>query len=171
MFLPNKKAKMKESIRWTIRQLILPLMPFLIGTLVRYFYFGFSWSIFDPSLLSFSMAMLCYLVIISSVNIEDSILRKELSDFFAGGLIIFLVAFAVINYISVSMEASFLINIEKIIDSNSSGIISLDTLQDLIKPQYENSPRIERIKEFTILMTFLTLTSTIYCKWKYKLEA
>ena len=170
MFLLDKTVKMKESIRWTIRQLILPLTPFFIGALVRWIYLGFSWSIFDPSLLSFSMAMLCYLVIISSVNIHDQDLRKELSDIFAFTLIVFLVAFAVINYINISIDASFLANIEQIIASNSSGIISVNTFQDLIKPQYENSPRIERVKELLIIMTFVTLTLTIYCKHKYKLE-
>ena len=96
---------MKNTTSWFFTRVILPLTPSIVGIFIRYIHTGvFSVFLFNPMELSFSIAMLCLLVLFSIQKIEDREIRNILSVIYIILLIFFIGIFALSNFLDVHID-------------------------------------------------------------------
>lgn len=162
----------KEIIGWLSKRVLLPLTPFLVGAVIRYLYVGsVQRSIFDPAELSFSMAMLSLLVLLSIGKLDDRSLAESLSGFYTLILVMFLVFFSFASF----LKAQFDSNLGTLLDSLEKlqvgqpvpdvVVSNVSNLQDqLIKSM------LLRTQLFVVILTLIVILLTVIFKQKYRLE-
>ena len=85
----------KETVSWSLQNILLALLPFLLGALFRILYKGeVEFSSFDASELSFSLAILFILILQSVNNLSDDNLKRSLSVLLQLGIFFALAFFA-----------------------------------------------------------------------------
>lgn len=98
---------MRELFGWLAKNVLTPMLPFLIGAVIRAIS-GIQGvkNVFDVGELSFSMAMLCLFVLTSASRVTDKSIRDSLTAVWVCGAVIFLVLFAVSSFAKVQIESS-----------------------------------------------------------------
>ena len=165
---------MKETISWSAKYVLFPLIPFVIGTLVRYFYQGsLSLSIFDPAELSFSMSIISLLVIIGANKLNDKHLADSLLYLYVLSLFLFLAAFVCASSSEMELKGLINLSIENYKNTPQYGSnITSATFQTHYSNQIEAvNSRISLIRIFTIYLSCIVIPLTIMCKSKFKLES
>ena len=161
----------KEVIGWCTKYVLLPLTPFLVGALLRYFYQGsFSLSIFDPLELSFSMAILSLLIAINASKLRDKDLADSLSYLYFIAMFFFLIVFVCASLFNIQINDLIMSSMEDLKNNpQQSDIISSNISQNLQQIEKFDS-RISAIRIFTIIFSCIVIPSAIICKIKFKLE-
>jgi hypothetical protein len=148
----------------------LPLTPFITGAIIRGVggVQGYQ-SVFDVAELSFSMAMLCLLVVASAGRISDPHLRESLVGLWIFVGVVFLALFVLSTFVKVQIDAAtgdLMNNVQKVL-SGSTQITSLRVPD----PSVENLARIlDRIWSFAAILAVPTALLAATCKFGYKLE-
>ena len=94
-----------STINWILKNIILPLTPFLLGALLRFFKAKtLGINLFDASELSFSMGILCLIVSQSATRLPDVNLGEALANTLTFFMIIFLAMYACSSFIKVHQE-------------------------------------------------------------------
>lgn len=92
---PPVIAQRAPFLGWLARHLVLPLIPFLVGSGIRMVRAGeVSISAFDPAELSFSLAMFCILGVVAARRLQAQEYREAAFVVFVIGVAIFMSMFA-----------------------------------------------------------------------------
>ena len=164
---------MKENFGWIAKHLVLPLIPFIFGTLIRFVLHGpFICAIFDPAELSFSMAMLCFLVTLNASKLRDNSLAEGISFFNILGMIIFISLFVLTVFTKVLVDNNML----EILGAVKKALTDGRTNRAILKIFNNNETTakyvevLATIKLLTVISSIAFFSSAIFFKFKYKLE-
>ncbi|MBN1762543.1 MAG: hypothetical protein JW878_05640 [Methanomicrobia archaeon] len=161
---------MKKVFSWSTKYILFPLIPFLLGSLMRYFYQELTfWSILDPSDLSFSMTIICFLAAISARKLRDEDLADGLSIVFFGLMFTFLVAFVCVGAAHMEIEESLMSSIEDINDKPENYININQTISHNLQIIEKSEARLSKITKFEVVLSCITIPSIIILKIRYKL--
>lgn len=157
-------------IGWFAKYVIFPLIPFIIGFLIRLAYAkgSFSMDLLNPPELSFSISIISLFLIMSASRIDNKQLRDAISYIFFGSLVIAIVMFAITLFLQIDINYCLNAIYIKTQSYCSTGTPLLIT---------ENSDRItffnDVLKFFRwiiLILTCIVIPSSIICKYKYDLE-
>ena len=85
-----------KTFAWLLKNVVLPLAPFLVGAGVRLLHSGeFRLSCFSPTELAFSMAMMFMILSSTTAKLTNPVVRDALNNGFYLGVILFLALFAI----------------------------------------------------------------------------
>jgi hypothetical protein len=161
---------MKETLGWTAKNILVALIPFGIGALIR----ALSGAqgrrdIFDAGDLCFSMAMLSMLVISSASRLTDKGLRDGITSLFVMSVILFVVLFAFTSFAKTQLEFLNADIVSQLRGSLQSGNkLSVDGFvwRDLDR----FSVMLGNVWTWVTIPSVLTVIIALFCKTKYKLE-
>jgi len=159
-----------KFVAWAAKNLLLPLTPFITGAIIR----GVSGvqgyqSVFDVGELSFSMAMLCLLVVVSAGRVQDQNLRESLVGLWIFAGVIFLALFVVSTFVKVQIDtgtADLLQSLQAALSHNPSSNIAQTTSPEVDKL----AKMLDRIWIFAAVPAIPTALLAAACKFGYKLE-
>jgi hypothetical protein len=101
-----------KTFAWLLKNVVLPLAPFLVGAGIRLLHGGeLRLSCFSPTELAFSMAMMFMILSSTTAKLTNPIVRDALNNGFYLGVIFFLALFAIGLFLDVealSARESFL---------------------------------------------------------------
>lgn len=159
-----------ETLRWILKNIVLPLTPFLTGALLRFSYGSQDLDhIFDPSELSFSMGLLCIIVLISVNKLTEENLSDALSSILTILIVIFLVLFASSSLIKIHFDTQVLKSYQIFIDNIDTGKI-IDT-SNLYHPNKDDLYQMLKVlTKFIFGFTFMTVPTVVLFKHLYKLS-
>ncbi len=162
---------MKDLFPWTIKAILLPLLPFWSGALIRYLCLGeFSWRIFGVGELAISMAVLFLLLSTSAGQINDQQTRASVSTlcyYIAAIFFIIFVAGSFIETIDASHHESVLAQMLEELKANKP--IDPSFYQDTNESVYLGI--LDRIRVAILIALGGTLPTAYVLRYKYKLEA
>lgn len=154
---------MKKNFSWVCKNLLLPLIPFVAGWLVRSLNLGeFSFSNFSPGELAFSMSMLCLIMIINGKRLTDSDASEIILTLFLLGMVLFVCVFAINIFILTELYKNYDILIKGL---NLEEIPLKKFLQE--KQSYKTG--IGQIWLITVIMSIVTAAAAIIFNYKYKI--
>ena len=162
---------MKQDVSWGLKNVLLPLSPFLIGAILRWLYEGaFSLSILDSVSLSFSMAILCILLLKSASQLEDKDLNDSLTSVLGVGIIFYLALFATAIFIQIHIEHQTIESLKSI-----SALIANSQVEGLESSIYNREQDIfiaiqKRMSVFIIILTVITIPLTLVSRRRYNLK-
>jgi hypothetical protein len=164
---------MKETIGWVLQKILLPLLPFLVGVLVRSLHLGgFSLEVFDGVELSFSMAMLSTLVLERANRLDDRHLRTSIAGVFLIALVAFFFLFSVQLYLKVGVELTSVDMVAKLkntLQVNSPVPTSALTL--LHDPRIgDSTSKLCVLRIWTFIGTVMVVPIAVLVKVLYRLE-
>jgi hypothetical protein len=163
---------MKDTISWSCKIIIFPLLPFIIGALIRFFASGFfSFEILDGSELSFSMAI-CYVLFRDNITqITDIQSQKSLNAFSTIIVFVFLVMFAISNWIKIELQTEMTASIAKLKELAKSGPVQPEVLIQALSEIHENkfSKTLDLIKNTAATFTLLAIFVAIIIRGRFKL--
>ena len=162
---------MGKTLSWIIKRLLLPLLPFFIGVLIRtILQVSFKCHIIDPAELSFSMAMLCFFVSLSASKNRDKNIADTLSTIFMWFLVYFVILFTLSLIGRVYIENSLTEALQKVRNLLEVGGSKLDMLKILNSEEAEKYKSIiDVVRWFAIIPSIFVLVTSIICKYNYKL--
>lgn len=160
------------SITWFSKYIVLPLIPFVIVTIIRY-------AILDQSFLesltsiefTFSMVMLSLLVLSSTNKLKDTEIRQKLFNIFA----IFVVAYVVFLTLGIAFDVFIQkqiydatiffsgLNVNSAVPSSIGGYISYLQAEDL-------HFMLSRLNMISVALSIFVIPYVLFCKEKYKLD-
>jgi hypothetical protein len=160
----------KEVVSWCLKNILISLLPFIIGTIIRIIVLGkiMSFDIFSSSELAFSMSIL-YLIVYQSVgNLDDLNLKDSLYSLLMFGIMICIIIFALSIFAKLQIETEFqtLLNSVKELDSNQIGTCEL--IQKWQPDRYNKL--LNGANWFSIGITVISIPLIIVLKNKYKLN-
>lgn len=164
---------MKDVIAWIAKNLVLPLLPAFTGALIRYTHSGqFNEETFEIGELSFSMAMLFVIVMVSASRLNDKGLREGLNVLFTIGLVFFLAVFVCTTLLKIQVDAAMRENVEQIKKLSLHSPLDPSALGHILDDHHlANTFKMQgRIRLFAIWTAIAAIPITILIKLKYKLE-
>lgn len=100
---------MGKTSGWVAKNVVLPLAPFVVGAAVRWAHLGeASLEVVNPAELSFSVAMVCLLVMSSASRLPNPHLRDAIGSIFGFGLVIMVALFAGVVFLEVELQSALL---------------------------------------------------------------
>jgi hypothetical protein len=166
-------SDMKETIAWTAKNLLLPLIPALTGALIRYTHSGqFTGATFETGELSFSMAMLSFIVMASTSRLTDKNLRESLNTLFIVGAVIFLALFACTTLLKVQLDSAASENIAQIKLLLQNQQLAPLSISNILNDQHlvGSVQMLSRVRSAVVILSLIVLPVTIMIKVRYKLE-
>jgi hypothetical protein len=104
---PNTPVATKSIVSWVLKNIILCLLPFFIGALIRYVYLQeISFQVFDSGELSLSVSILYILTMKSASRLSDEDLRESLTTVCIIGFVGFLILFGCYSFVKVHLEST-----------------------------------------------------------------
>lgn len=163
--LPNKQMK---QVAWLLKNVLLPLTPFLVGALIRFVQAGkFSWECLSVTELAFSMALMFLILTSSTTKIQDAALKNSLNSGFNFSVVVFIALFAVGLFleadIQVSLQDFFATATSKL---NASQPLSLSDLPSAIA---RDQGIVARIRFITMSLSALSIILAVVVGIKYEL--
>lgn len=165
--------EIKKIISWASKRVLLPLGPFFVGASIRYVHDGtVNRSLFDPTELSFSMAMLCLLVSFSINKLDDKDLADSLNGLYGVALLFFFAMFAASSFIKIRLEYHVFEYISLVKDSIANNPQLPQNIIDKINGPLCNdlTSMLLRIQSIVGLMSFVLIPVTVIIKEKYNLD-
>jgi hypothetical protein len=159
-----------QFVAWAAKNLLLPLTPFITGALIR----GVSGvqgyqSVFDVGELSFSMAMLCLLVVVSAGRVQDQNLRESLVGIWIFAGVIFLALFVVSTFVKIEIDAGT----TELLQSFQAALSHTppSNVAQIASPEVSKLAKmLDRIWIFAAVPAIPTAVLAAACKFGYKLE-
>jgi hypothetical protein len=164
---PAKPSVWMQGVAWAAKNFVLPLVPFLVGTTTRYI--SGAHNLFNVGELSFSMAMLCFLVVISAGRVKDDKLRESLSNLWIFTGIFYLTLFAVSTFIEIQIEInadSLFAGIQKLLDSKQLAFVTDAPINEMTRLKVF----LDRTWPIVAIPSIPTVLLALACKIGYKLE-
>jgi len=161
---------MKQVFGWSAKYVVVPLLPFGIGALIR-FISGVSGAkeVFDAGELCFSMAMLSMLVISSAGKLNDKDLRDGLINTFTVVVVVFIVLFTVASIYRIQVETGTHEALSRAVEILKNGGNVLPAQLEDPQALREKSV-LDKVWICTVIPSVLTILAAMICKFKYKLE-
>lgn len=164
---------MNQTLSWTVKNCIFPLSLFFISATVRYLVSGeFSMNLISPVELSFSMGILCFLIVMSATKLSDEQLGRSLSYLY----VIFAMLFICICVISIKeqieAETDFSLILHHIQEAaRTNSTLSEEFISEASQLSLINqSPICTRLRDFSVIASIFTIIVSIRVKSRYKLE-
>ena len=82
-----------DLANWTMKYALVPLIPFLIGALIRWLENGIGWNAFKPVQLTFALAMFCLLVYASAERLDSLQYKETIQTIYVLGMVLFIALF------------------------------------------------------------------------------
>jgi hypothetical protein len=162
-----------QVLAWISKHIVAPLGLFLVGALARYLFGGGTGrQIFDPAELSFAMSMLCLLVILSAAKLRDKQLMSSLVYGFALAMILFVSLFAWASMLEVQIETAVDQSLATLGKSLQGAGLDPALVGGALEEGICASEKaaVERLRNFALVLSVLTVTFALACKVKFKLE-
>jgi len=173
---------MKRTFSWTIKYVLGPLIPVIIAGIASYLINNRSFKspidtidVIDPTLLAFSMIILCFTIMIQARNLSDKTLSEDICHVYILPICLFFLFFitstnSLLTIINNFNEIVHLIgpNIQNTTLSISSNLIY--NIQNTIQQNADQSATIDLIRWFSIALGIPTILGSIYVKYEYNLE-
>ena len=164
---------MKQTIGWVSRNVLLPLLPFIVGACIRSVHLGqLSLEIVDPAELSFSMAMVCILANRGAGKLTDKPLSDTLTSLYFVCIVLFLALFTYAAVVRLQLESSMNKEIMTLSDLLKQ-IIASGTTQGKQVPSSaiaDSFVLINRVQTFAVVTSAVVLPLTVFFKYFYELE-
>jgi hypothetical protein len=159
-----------KFVAWAAKNLVLPLTPFITGAIIRAVsgLQGYQ-SVFDVGELSFSMAMLCLLLVVSAGRLSDHHLREALVGLWILAGVIFLALFVVSTFVKVQIDSGtndLILAIQKVV--STGGPLSTMRTSDPVVEKFVKM--LDRIWLFVVIPAIPTVVFAATCKFGFKLE-
>ena len=156
-------------LNFVLRNILFPLVPFFSGFLIRYVYIGnFNIGLINPAELSYSMALLSILMIISSTNIDNRDHRDNITIIFIFSLIIFLLYFIISHYLQYDMSDCLkTINDKAQLSVSSGGKIDNFYIKSLNMQINKSNNMLNNIRFLTIWFAISIIPISLIIKYKY----
>jgi hypothetical protein len=158
-----------KTLEWFFCAIILPLTPFFLAALIQIIYFEkISFSMFDPSILSFTMIMVCYVTLVKIHNLDNTGLKSFLTTVYYLLIAFLFVPFVMSIFFRVQQENYFNLLIQDLKNSTVDSQIMTQQLNtiSIATVQYQN--HIEFIRFVVVFLAALTIFVAVICKWKWK---
>ena len=111
--LPLSEESRRGWLSWLCANVILPLTPALVGASIRFIHRSeFTFNVFDPAEVAFSLAMFCLLGAVSANEIKGNAERDTVFTAFTIGVAFFMAMFALSVFLSSELTYSNEIAIE-----------------------------------------------------------
>jgi len=159
-----------ETVSWSLKNILISLLPFIVGATLRIFYFGeFSFKIFSPSELAFSMAILFIIVFQSVSLIDDSNLKLSLSVLVQIGIFISLALFACSLILKIHLETELITQFNSFEELSKT---NPERICELIQERNSDSFHaiLNRVNWGSIIIATISIPTIIGMKIKYKLN-
>ena len=164
---------MMRALSWLTKRVLLPLTPFLVGALIRWVYVGrVQWSTFDVGELSFSMAMLSLLMLVSVGKLDDRTLSDLLCSLYTFLLVVFVAMFGCTTLFKTQLDSHFtslVIQLRQSLQVGQSVPNSVVTLLSDPRDQ-ELNVMLSRIFVFVVVLSVCVIITTVVFKQRYRLE-
>ncbi len=164
---------MRITVAWVLKNLLLPLLPFGLGALIRILSaLSIDRSAFDPADLSFSLAILCLLVSVSARKLQDPHTSSSISSMFIMFGCLFLTLFAITTLWKFDADATSAGMLEDARRYISSGGTSIAAVGDVVtRTQFVSTlQRIDAVRQITFIVAGFVIFLAIVCEYRYKLE-
>jgi hypothetical protein len=161
-------TKPMKTFAWLLKNVVLPLAPFLVGALVRFLHSGqFSWQCLSATELAFSMAMMFLILTASTSRLQNHTLKEALNSGFDLGVVVFLALFAIALFLEVDALGSlqdFLATATARI--NNSRPLLLTDLPERITREHGI---LERIRFTTLILSGISISLAVWVGKQYEL--
>jgi len=119
---------------WVMKYVFVPMSPFFIGAIIRLvIHAEFSIRVLDPAELAFSLAMLCFLINVSSRNLSEEEYKHTVSGLFTIGAFYFIAMFALSVVQSTELSKTLQSAIDGlIIEAGNSSTISSSIVENYV---------------------------------------
>ncbi|MGB0385169.1 MAG: hypothetical protein ACPGWR_10125 [Ardenticatenaceae bacterium] len=87
------RIDMADLANWAMKYALVPLIPFLIGALIRWLENGIGWNAFKPVQLTFALAMFCLLVYASAERLDRLQYKETIQSIYVLGMVLFIALF------------------------------------------------------------------------------
>jgi hypothetical protein len=159
-----------KFLAWATKHLLLPLTPFITGAIIRAVagMHGYQ-DVFDVGELSFSMAMLCLLVVASASRVSDQHLRESLVGIWIVPGVIFLALFALSTFAKVQIDSGMkdlLLSVQR--TASTGGQLGTFPVPDQAVEKFARI--LQRVWLFVVIPAILTSFFAAACKFAFKLE-
>jgi len=82
--------KQMKPVAWLLKNVVLPLAPFLVGALIRFLHSGkISWECLSATELAFSMALMFLILTANTARLTNPALKDSLNNGFYLGVVVF----------------------------------------------------------------------------------
>jgi hypothetical protein len=160
---------MKRSLSWSLRYVLLPLTPFIVGAVVRLLYTGtVSPTALSPSELCFSMAMMSLVVSAKTRQLEDVHLADSLTSMYQIGLILFLSLFSLTMFLETDITATLQTLHKTAQESISTG--SVLTAKDIPERLHNYTIILERLRWTAFGLAVVCVPLTLVAVVRYNLD-
>jgi hypothetical protein len=162
-----------KVLGWFLKNVLLPLLPFVIATVIRYINLGqLSLQILDGGELSFSMAMSCILILSSVSRLSDKEARDVITNILYIGVGLFVAMFACSILAKVHMESIVSTGVGQLKDHLQLGsnvtISEIQMVNNMYTDEYLQI--LDDIRIVALLLSSIALPIMIVIGWRSRLE-
>jgi len=155
---------MKKNFSWICKNLLLPLIPFVAGWLVRSLNFGeFSLDYFNPGELSFSMSMLCLIMMLNGKRLSDEDANEIIFTLFFVIMVVFICIFAINTYMQTELYKNYDILIDKLRMNNLF-------VDDFLSKRESFNKSTSQIWLITLIFSSVSIVLAFLFNLKYKIS-
>lgn len=152
-----RPGDMADSMNWTMKYVLVPLIPFLIGALIRLLENGIAWSVLKPVQLTFALAMFCLFVYVSASRLDHSKFKETIQSIYVLGMAFFIALFTYATVLDSQLSGIHNRTIEKLIEAAEAEKL---VPKEMIK-QYAQQDMINHINETNTKVILLSLMGGI----------
>ncbi|NTW32554.1 MAG: hypothetical protein HGB12_08020 [Bacteroidetes bacterium] len=161
----------KETVNWVLRNILIPLTPFVIGAFLRFVYTkSFGIALFNESELSLSMGLLCIIMIKSANKLSDETLGDNLANVLIMFALVFIVIFACTSFLKFHMDIKATKQLKDIIHLSATNAFNLKSDQIYMPEKDDFYGMLSMFKYSTFLLTSIIIPTVISFRYKYNLS-
>jgi hypothetical protein len=158
-----------KSARWSMKYVVLPLSPFFVGILFRFFRQGnLEFAFVSPAELGFSMAMLSLILTTQASQISDKAVRDDLHTALRVGIVVYLALFAVAKFLDVDLQ--YTLRGLAAINPPAAGSPLSPELMNYQSHLKDCDSIMSRVRLTTLLLSVVGVVSALATSRRYKLE-
>lgn len=152
-----RQGNMADSMNWTMKYVLVPLIPFLIGALIRLLENGITWSVLKPVQLTFALAMFCLFVYVSASRLDNSKYKETIQSVYVLGMAFFIALFTYATVLDSQLSGIHNRTIDKFIEAAEAEKLMS---KEMIK-QYAQQDMINNINNTNTRVILLSLMGGI----------
>jgi hypothetical protein len=159
-----------STIAWFFTCILLPLTPFFLVAIINLIYFeNLSWTIFDPTILSFAMIMLCYVALVKIHNLDNNHLKSVLTTIYYLIIAFLFVPFVLSVFLNIETASSINILLDNFRNNNVNSQMIIQQLQNISTASEQYQHHLGVIRLFVLSLAGFTVMFSIICKWRWKI--
>jgi hypothetical protein len=158
---------------WLAINVLLPLVPFVVGALIRAVYADkLERQLFDPAEFSISMAVLCLLVLGAINRLDDRHTKGMWSAVFIWLAVFFVAIFALGTGWKFELDQQLLAlheTVRGVAARQAASTVDFESASQAVRLEW-TSRRLDSLRTGSVLLGGLTVFLSLVCKHRYKLE-